>query len=276
MRNLISAHLLRLRHSACFAGCLTLMAALALMIHAAWQIDAAKTGMPAPLDVTLFAGAPLSLVPIGVCCAMVIGAEYGDHTMRNMLIAGHARADVYLSNLVVCTLAALAMLAAYLIPYLLIGVPLLGWPDAPAAELLAYGLAVAMLAVAAASLFTMAAMLIPSRATGAVVCTVGAFGLLIAGLWLMGMLAQPPTVPHLDMGADGAVEVIATVPNSAYLNGPGRVVAQTLLDLLPGGQALQCYQRQAVNLPWLPVWSCVVTLVSSGAGLAVFRRQDLQ
>ena len=67
---------------------------------------------------------------IGMFCSVVtgmfLGPEYSEGTLRNKIIVGHTRLEVYLSNLILSFSASLLLLAMWLIGAL-VGVPTLGY-----------------------------------------------------------------------------------------------------------------------------------------------------
>lgn len=67
-------------------------------------------------------------VPILLSCAapLFIGSEYSDGTMRNKLIVGHKRYNIYLSEQFVCTAAGFMLCLAYIVPHTVLSLILLG------------------------------------------------------------------------------------------------------------------------------------------------------
>ena len=74
------------------------------------------------------------LVPVlGVMCAafvsLFIGTEHSDGVMRNMLVVGRARWEIYLANYAVCFVGTTAFLVCWFLGGL-VGIPLIGvWQD---------------------------------------------------------------------------------------------------------------------------------------------------
>ena len=66
------------------------------------------------------------------------------------------------------------------------------------------------------------------------------------------------------------------VENPQCLSGTQRAVCEFVYNLLPPSQAIQYASRQAQNLGQMPLYSLLVILLSTGAGIALFRRKDLK
>ena len=66
-------------------------------------------------------------IVMAVFCSLFIGTEYSEGTIRNKIIIGQKRGTVYLSNFITCSLVSVVMCMAFFIPYLCIGIPLLGF-----------------------------------------------------------------------------------------------------------------------------------------------------
>ena len=66
-------------------------------------------------------------IVMAVFCSLFIGTEYSEGTIRNKIIIGQKRGAVYLSNFITCSLVSVVMCMAFFIPYLCIGIPLLGF-----------------------------------------------------------------------------------------------------------------------------------------------------
>ena len=65
------------------------------------------------------------------------------------------------------------------------------------------------------------------------------------------------------------------IPNPAYIRPPARAGYEFLLDLFPTGQCLRLSVQEVEKLWRLPLLSLAVIAGSSGVGLAVFCRKDL-
>lgn len=57
---------------------------------------------------------------------MFIGTEFSDGTMRNKLIVGHRRREIYFTNFLTCALSGIFFNLVYLALVSLIGIPLFG------------------------------------------------------------------------------------------------------------------------------------------------------
>lgn len=206
---------------------------------------------------------------------LFLGTEYSDGTIRNKLIVGHTRTGVYLSHLIVCIAAGGLLCAAYLAPNLLIGVPLLGM-TMPAAAVGRLVLCILALSAAYTALFTLVTMLSSSKAVAAVVCLLGTVLLLVGGYYLDARLSAPKTLEYAIVTADGNMTA-KTRPNPSYMeDGARREMYQFFVDCLPGGQTMQLVMHEgAVPAGRLSLYSGMVVLVSTGAGLLAFRRKNI-
>lgn len=64
-----------------------------------------------------------------LCISLFIGAEFSQNTIRNKIITGHSKTNIYLSNLVMSVVLGLAIYATYQLSVLSIGLPLFGWAE---------------------------------------------------------------------------------------------------------------------------------------------------
>lgn len=275
MGNLLRADFFRLWRSKSFWACMMFQVGSALFFPIMNYIRGVKNGFSIIPDWNLFAGMAFICVLSALFSTLFVGTDYSDGTIRNQLVVGHRRWEIYLSHLITCITGCLLMCAGYLLPYLVVSRPLLGPLQQDAWTILAYVGVALVLTVALASLYTMLAMLIPNRTVSAVVALVLSFGLLLGGSYLYSYLNYPPTYTQVTYNSVSGELEEQEAPYPFYLEGTKRDVFQLLCDVNPGGQIMQCNALDAPNLPLLPVYSAALTVVTTGAGLWGFRRKDL-
>lgn len=275
MTKLLSANFLRLKKNKVFWGGLILMAAWGIFVPVKLHMDAIEMNYADRVEDGFFACAMFIGIFIAVFCSLFLGTEYNDGTMRNKIIVGGKRSAIYLANAVVSCAAGLAMCAAYLLPYLCVGMPLMGAFCVPGEMVMLTMLTVLLLSAALSSVFTCIAMVCQNKAATAVICILLAFGSLMSGMVLNEMLEAPPT--HMLYSLDENGEMSSSEePNPKYLEGTKREIVQTLYDINPGGQAIQCAGMTAVNPLRLPLYSLAIIVLATGAGCVLFQKRDLK
>ena len=275
MTNILSANFLRLKKNNVFWGGLILMAAWGVFMPVKLHMDAVQSGYADNIENGLFACALFIGIIIAVFCSLFIGTEYNDGTIRNKIIVGGRRWQIYLANAVVSTVVGLVLCGAYLFPYLCVGMPLMGTFTAPVEMVLLTALTMLLLSVAFSSIFTCIAMVCQNKAATAVICILLAFGFWMVGMVLNQMLEAPKTHVCYSLDENGEMSSYEE-PNPKYLEGMKREIVQTLYDINPGGQAIQCATMAAVNPPRLPLYSLGIIVLATGAGCALFRKRDLK
>lgn len=275
MTKLLSANFLRLKKNKVFWGGLILMAAWGIFMPVKLHMDNLEMNYADRVEDGFFACAMFIGIFIAVFCSLFLGTEYNDGTMRNKIIVGGKRTAIYLANAVVCCAAGLAMCAAYLLPYLCVGMPLMGAFCVPGEMVLLTTLTVLLLTAALSSVFTCIAMVCQNKAATAVICILLAFGSLMLGMVLNQMLEAPPTHMYYSLDENGEMSSYEE-PNPKFLEGTRREIVQTLYDINPGGQAIQCAGMMAVNPYRLPVYSLAIIVLATGAGCVLFRKSDLK
>ena len=280
VRNLLSAGLFRLVRCKVFWLCCAVMAGLetAAMLSLSRQaLEAAYFAGINSIDSGYFIFPALVGFLSALVCAFFIGPEYGDGAMRNKIVTGCKRRDVYLSNLLLSCLASLVMCLAAIVPALSLGLPLLGGFRMGAQRAAFTTLGILALALAYAAIFTLLVMLIDNRTVSSVAALVLALLFLVAGTYFYNKLNAPPTVQGYELSINGELVETEPTPNPAYVpEGPVREVYEFLDTFLPGGQSIHYCDLSADHVEDMIVCDAVIFLLTTAAGLALFRRKDLK
>lgn len=270
MLKLLHAGLFRLRRS----RLLWLCAAAAFAVSSAFLLQIGGGESVWTLDEALFQVFPFLPVLYAAFVGLFLGMEYQDGTLRSKLIAGHTRGAVYLSALFTAMLGCLGIALGWALSAA-VGTARLGWFSAPWTALLLRAALAALTAAASASILTLLAVLIPNRAVSAVAAILTAFALLALGSYFYNALCEPEMLSAAVMTESG-FEIGEPTPNPNYIRGTLRTVYQLLMEALPSGQAILLANGELTRpLLSLGASACIV-LLTSGAGIAAFRRKDLK
>ncbi len=279
MIKLLSANLLRLKKSILFWSCIILMLLLGagFTLQRYWeQVAYAEFGQLSYLDEVLFRHGLLIGIVAAVFVPMFFGMEYSDGAIRNKMVVGHSRLSIYFANLITAVVSSLAFCAAYILAVLALGVPLLNGIRLTPPQCALFMLGTLALAAAFSALYTFVAMLCTRKAASAVVCILGVFLLLFAGIYINSRLNAPEFLREYSIAHDGQVVEEEPEPNPQYVRGTEREVYQFLYDFLPGCQSIQYGDMSAENPALLAAYSLVIFAASTGTGAALFRRKDLK
>lgn len=200
-----------------------------------------------PMDVVLF----LSLQVIGILTSvffsLFLGTEYSDGTIRNKLIVGHKRGNIYLASLITGVIAITIVYFAGVLTGCVMGVISFAPPSHDIGQIALAGVIGWLASVAYISIFTLIGMLSSSKSKTSILCILTAFILVFAGLTLYALLQGTP---------------------SATL--------QFLFEVSPFGQTVQT-MTIIIDSPWrLAIYSLCLSLTLTGVGIVAFGKKDLK
>ena len=233
-----------------------------------------------------FDGGPIVLVIIPVFASMFLGTEFSDGTMRNKIVVGSKRKNIYLSHLITTGAASLVFCAMWHIGALS-ALPVLGvWKIG----VLTWALMViksALFVFAFASVLCLISHIVANKAAVAVFEIVFALVVLMAGSMLYNMLLEPEMISggvtiSANENGETVMQPIEPHPNPDYVAEPERSVLKKALNTLPSGQAILLANITSSNEEQLdlPIYSycasCAIILVSTAAGIFIFKRKDLK
>ena len=138
--------------------------------------------------------------------------------------------------------------------------------------------------LAFSALFTLVSMLSQSRSTGVSICLISFFVLFFAlpilffaGMIVMQRLQEPEIYDAYSYtDEDGVMVHEDAQPNPNYLTGTKRKFYEFLNDANPMGQMVQ-YTNIRVEKPGLlMLYSFGIILLSTAAGVVIFRKKDVK
>ncbi len=186
-----------------------------------------------PLSRVIFL--PMSFYGV-IAAALVsffVGEDYHDGVIRNKLVAGHTRNNIYLSNLICSLLACLTIYVVISLILTAIGSSFFE-NDVTIENFVKFFLLGILTCLAMGSIFGMLSMLIGERTIGVMVCMALAFGMLFLCLHTNQIVIQEPY-------KNGQV-------NPNYMGGVLRKIYELIHDLNPMGQAAQLSSMEYLNL----------------------------
>ena len=272
MRNLLSAGFVRLwRNKVFWLSCLFLAGSTVVSVWTRYS-NSVRYDYHTNLDHAFVNYVLFIAILIPLVCAQFIGVDYNSGTIRNKLVCGHGRGAVYLSNLILCSAASLIMCTAAVAPGLALGLPLLGGFAMGPVRAVLFFISAYTLSLAWAALLTLLAMLGSHRVAAMLLSLV----LLAAGAYLEGRLEAPPTLQEFAITVNGE-SIVEEYPNPAYVpEGPARDALQFLIDFTPGGQTLQHTVQRAERSEVMIAYDAALFVITTAAGLFLFKRKDLK
>lgn len=279
MNKLLAANFSRLFKNKVFWICCIFAFCYGVFMQTMNYLTSIASGEVPQIDDLFFSFAIWTGILLSAFISLFLGTEYSDGTIRNKLVIGHRRHDIYLSNLIVCITAGAVMCAINLVVSFAVGIPLMGGFDTGAELVFATCIGILITAAAFASICTMISMLCQNKAAAAVINILLIFLLLFVSLYIRAWLEAPETVTtqSVVMGENGVSSMTTEeVPNPVYLSGTARETCEFINDLLPTGQAVQFTNMEAENIPLLCSYSVVITAVATGSGTLLFTKKDIR
>lgn len=228
----------------------------------------------------VFSGALYMMFLIAIIVAKLIGTEYSDGTIRNKIIAGHKRSNIFLANYGIGAVAALCMLLTFIVVTLAVGKVLLPVSCLTTKEIIVFTLSEGVSLLGLTAIFVMITMLVRSKSTAIAANLVLAGVFFVVGITISSSLSAQQYQEYQEIEADAEtgelVAVTKTIKNTHYLEGTKRVVYEQLNNFLPVNQVLQVMMYEKDNLDIMAVYSAWLVVLCNGIGIWRFRKIDLK
>lgn len=214
------------------------------------------------------------LVSLELCffCALFVGGDQDQGTIKNKLIAGKSKTGILLSSFLVCAFAAVVFSALACLA-LLGAVFLLGLqPDWSVSIWYFPVLFGGELALTA--LFVTLSFAVSRKASAIIACVLALLILYMGVGLLLGKLNEPEQLPSFSMVNGESVAEME--PNPAYVSGIMRPILEHVISFFPTGQMYEIMTGFLVHPAFLLLYALLFTLLCLGAGLWIFNRRDLR
>lgn len=289
MSRLIKANFLRLFRSTFFRVCLIFSAGLGILLDVMRYIDIqkypeiyAKTGIEyKAADGFAFSGILYIIFAIAALVPIFVGTEYSDGTIRNKLMVGCKRTEIYLANFIVCAVANIIMLLSFIVACLSVGYILFRATSLTAEQTVLFTLSQCVTMIGFSAILVLLSMLIQSKAGSAVTALIVTIIMFFSAMIIESGLHQPEyyenykeTIVNEETG-----EVTMKpeyVKNPDYLSGTKRKVFEHLNNILPVNQFYQVANEIDENLGIMGAYSVIIVILANGAGIILFRRKNLK
>ena len=277
MNKLIRAEFYRLFKSKLFYALSGVFAVFATLMRLYVYFAGKASGASVTTDVGIFGYVIIIGVATAIFCSLFIGTEHNDGTIRNKLVVGHTRFNVYISKLIVCFTAGVIFEAIYLIFSIGIGIPLSGLLKTDAKTLISIMLIVLVLTLAFTSIFVMIAMIMHSKSSIAVISLIISFMMIFLASGIMSALNEPEEFEAYSYTENGVTHYEEAMKNPNYLQGIKRQTVEFFYDFLPGCQSMRLAgaNEDPESSGIFAFYSAIIILYTTASGIIVFKKKDL-
>lgn len=207
---------------------------------------------------------------------LFLGTDYSCGAVRNKMIVGRSRMEIYFSNLITVVCGSLLMIFGTWAAVFLVGLFTGGIVEMPADQFLLYAVVVFAAVIAMTSIYVILAMSITSKSTVSTLSIVFSVVMIIVASILADVLNQEENMFSWTVTEDGEVVPVEGEKNPLYLEGIKRDIVTVINDVLPSGQIVQIEMNQPHEPQMMPLYSVGVTAVITAWGAAAFRKKDIK
>lgn len=287
MNKLVTSEFMRLLKSNIFKICLLVSAVLSIfLVMVRWYDVKMNPDAYAKLsrecsyaDDLLFSGSLYMIFVVAVFVSVFVGTEYSDGTMRNKIIVGHIRWNIYLSKCIVCAVAGAVIHILYVVAGLISGWLFLGGIALSPAKVVLMTSVSAFSIVALTAFLLLLSMSIQSRAYGGILCLLTTLVLMFAAATISQRLSAPEYFDEYAVMDENTGEVTVMEErekNPQYLTGGKRRAYEFLNDFIPVSQLYQIMTNKTDRLNAMVFYDLILIIATTGAGMAIFQRKNLR
>lgn len=218
--------------------------------------------------------APYCGVYYAAFIALFLGDEFANGTVRNKLIGGYGRTELYLSYFAVCFTACAALSGSWLLGSLA-GRFRFGPFACGLRANLAYGLAILACAAVWCALFCMVSTTGRNRAVVVVLSFALWFALILVGSALVDRLSCAEEIGGLAY-INGQFTYLEPQPNPLYVGGTARIVLSVIAYMLPGSVAILMNDWSLEKPLAAAALSFALALILLLIGMLRFKKKDLK
>lgn len=231
---------------------------------------------PLSIDQVFFTFHQLIGIFYAAAIALFLGDEFSDGTIRNKLVVGHSRGHIYLSNLLIVSVATCMVSLLHCGTTLIVG-NLLFEPFTISTTKVVYAeLCLMLVACVFSAIATAVSMNCHNKALAAVGEILLMILLAYMGSLAIGRLNEPEMIyDGISISLDG-LQLGNLIPNPTYVTGTRRTLLEWIADLLPTGQTLQLFNLDFTRCVRWPFLSVVLYGVISVLGMFRFFRKDIR
>lgn len=211
-----------------------------------------------------------------IFCSLFIGTEYSDGVIRNKIMVGALRRNIYMANFITCMISSIATYLLCFLTGCILAIPMFGPPVLPLPQLFLLLLDGILVCTTFAAIYNFIAMTLSNKTHAAIVCILLGILLLAISAYLLNALQQPEMVESVEIITSGMEPEVVLTNNPHYVTGFQRSLYEFLNDFLPTGQGIQINQLTVAHPFRLAACSVVIILGMNLAGLYFFERKDIK
>lgn len=225
---------------------------------------------------------------IAIFTSLFVGTEYSDGAIRNKIVVGHTRKNIYLSNLIISITVGLFIEFVYLMLVMIIGIPTLGGLQIPIDKFLFILLDMILIIIAYSSIFNFITLMCSDITIATVACILAFIGMFVVSYLVISPIANDKKYYENYVTNENG-EIIKTEKNlnPNYVGDFAKQVYKNILYIIPSGQALQIQSEISRNdfedirmtdtdIKLAGLYSLGLIIVINGIGIYFFKRKDLK
>lgn len=275
MYRLLDAGLARVKKNKAFWGCVIVSIGIAIFMIISNYLDMKNYNVQISTSELVSNYLPMIGIFIAIFTGLFIGTEYSDGTIRNKIIAGHSKINIYLSNFIISNIVAIIFEIIWIVIVLIIALPLFGKPIIELNQLLIMCLDSIMFIIAYSAIFNFISVLSCNKTISAVSCILVFFIMLGVTVFSFSIIQTPETIQQGGLDPDTGIVSFEEIPNPKYPSESTKRFYQTIIDIIPMGQAFSLAAGLNTNVYILPVYSAILITIFNGAGVYLFNKKDL-
>lgn len=208
--------------------------------------------------------------------SLMVGTEYSDGTIRNKLVVGYTRSEIYFSTLISIVGTSVAVIVTHGIVSYGIGYFLFGSFQFPITQII-IGIVCSLLAnLVFTTLFVTIALNCANKSISAVVSIFSSIIIIYVANIVGQRLIEPEMTYNEVIISANNIQYGNLINNPAYVSGNIRKVFELIYDLLPSGQIMQIQSLNFAHWKYWIVFSVILFSVITFIGYTIFRKKDIK
>lgn len=226
---------------------------------------------------------------IAIFTSLFVGTEYSDGAIRNKIVVGHTRKNIYLSNLIISIAVGLFIEFVYLMLVMIIGIPTLGGLQIPIDKLLFILLDMVLIIIAYSSIFNFITLICSDITIATVACILVFISMFVVSEFVVSPTANDKKYYSSYVTNENG-EIIETQKhlNPNYVGDFAKQVYKNILYIIPSGQAFQIQTTMSnlsfendrymtdTDIKLAGLYSLGLIIAINGIGIYFFKRKDLK